>query len=580
MRQNFSCLDGYPVTYTKTVAERYLSTLKSRGVDVLYVGAGTDTAPIVEAYANESIDPADFPLPVVAVHENLAVGMAHGYYMVTGKPQAVMLHVAVGAANAICGLMNAKRARVPMFFTAGRTPLYETGHLGARTSEIHWGQEMYDQGGMARELVKWDYELRDACHVDQLVDRGLNIAMAHPRGPVYLTLPREVLCQTWRGHDQETIPATPSSPWPSQTAVELIARKLAEAEFPVIVASMNGDDPATVSMLAELCNQYAIGIAEDRMARYLNAPADHPFHLGFGGTDALKQADVLLFLESDVPWVPSRGSPRPGAFIAHAGVDPVFSDYPVRSFHSDVSVTTEIRHLLPALHAELKAIGADSKADKRRQRLASRAAERRKAVQARIDQDEAQGGPITKLFLSRCLDQVRDDDTIFINEYPLVHEVMNCTQPGSLFTLPSSGGLGWAVPAALGAKQAKPEKTVIAVVGDGAYIFANPAACHQAAEMHDLPIVIVIYNNQGWEAVESATLTVYPDQNTAKFKRTHGTSPLSSLKPLPAFEQYCTASNGHGERVEKREDLLPALQRAIAISKTEKRVSLLNVMGA
>src|SRR5690606_29250290 len=126
-------------------------------------------APIVEAYARQQASGLSFPKPVVAVHENLAVGMAHGYTMVTGRPQAVMLHVSVGAANAVCAIMNAARAQVPMFFTAGRTPLFEHGRFGARDNTIHWGQEMFDQAGMLREFVKWDYELRDAQNLPDLV---------------------------------------------------------------------------------------------------------------------------------------------------------------------------------------------------------------------------------------------------------------------------------------------------------------------------------------------------------------------------------------------------------------------------
>lgn len=124
------------VIQTRTVAEAYLAILKDRGVDILYVGAGTDTAPIVEAYARAPASGLNFPVAVVAVHENLAVGMAHGHYMVSGRPQAVMLHVSVGAANAICALMNATRARVPMFFTAGRTPLMKRGHLAAEPARF------------------------------------------------------------------------------------------------------------------------------------------------------------------------------------------------------------------------------------------------------------------------------------------------------------------------------------------------------------------------------------------------------------------------------------------------------------
>src|SRR5208282_1405911 len=133
------------------------------------------------------------PKPMIAVHENLAMAMAHGYAMVSGKVPAVMVHVSVGTANAICGALNAARENVPILFTAGRTPLTEEGLFGARDAYIHWGQEMYDQAGMLREIVKWDYELRNAEQLETVIDRALSLALSEPRGPVYLTLPREVL---------------------------------------------------------------------------------------------------------------------------------------------------------------------------------------------------------------------------------------------------------------------------------------------------------------------------------------------------------------------------------------------------
>ncbi|MDB5750022.1 MAG: thiamine pyrophosphate-requiring protein [Ramlibacter sp.] len=564
-----------------TVAEHYLAVLKDRGVDFLYVGAGTDTAPIVEAYARAQASGLQFPTPVLAVHENLAVGMAHGYYMVSGKPQAVMLHVSVGTANAVCALMNAARARAPMFFTSGRTPLFESGYPGSRTSEIHWAQEMYDQAGMVREFVKWEYELRDGINVEQVVDRALNIAMAEPKGPVYLTLPREVLARAPAIGGFGRFPATPTAAFPDATAVRRLAHALAAAEFPVIVPGLSGSDPGTVPLLASLCERFAIGIAEAKVTRQMNAPSTHRLHLGHELGRVFPKADALLFLENDVPWVHRQTQPTKTAFIAHAGVDPLFVNYPVRSFPADLSITTSVRALLDLLAVELEAMGVDrdSRVAARRQRLAQEARQWDEHVQSTIASDAAQGGPITKLFLSHCLEQVRPSDAVVVNEYSLVREALSFDEPGTFFSLPSSGGLGWGIAAALGAKQAAPDKMVIAVVGDGAYIFNNPAACHQAAAMHGLPVLIVVYNNEAWDAVQLAATGMYPNQSAARERQERGTAPIASLKPLPDFERYAEASGGYGERVTSREQLLPALRRALDVVQREKRVALLNVMG-
>ena len=566
---------GAPVS----VAEAYLVALKQRGIDHFYIGAGTDTAPIVEAYARQPESGLDFPKPVVTVHENLAVGMAHGYYMVARRPQAVMLHVTVGAANAVCGLMNAARAQVPIFFTAGRTPLFEQGRLGARNSPIHWAQEMYDQAGMARELVKWDYELRDGIQVDAIVDRALTVAMAEPRGPIYLTLPREVLAQPAAEPAAHRPAAMPAAPHPDPAAVARIAEAVAGARFPVVVGSASGADPSTVPLLAALLSTFGIGYAES-MGHHVNLPSDHELFLGIDSTRVLAQADVVIVLESDVPWIPARGGPAPDAFVAHVGVDPLHQGIPVRSFPSDCTVVGQAGAFLQALHGALSARGAEAGAQARRERLLPVAAAWRQELAQAVQRDDQAGGPISKVFLSRCIDMVRPADSIVISEYSLRAEHVNFTHPGTYFLNSTAGGLGWGFPAALGAQQAAPQRTVIAVQGDGSYLFANPAACHQAAAMHQLPVLMVVFNNQHYLAVEQATLAVYPDGAARRWIRERGPAPLSDLTPVPAFEMYATASGGYGERVTAREHLLPALGRALHAVQVEKRHALLNVIGA
>ncbi len=562
----------------QSVTEDYLQILKSRGIDHLFIGAGTDTAPLIEAYARAPVSGLAFPKPVVAAHENLVVGMAHGYYMVSGRPQAVMLHVSVGAANAVCALMNAARSQVPMLFTAGRTPLFESGVPGARDNGIHWGQEMYDQAGMLREIVKWDYELRDGRNVADVVDRGLGIAMAAPRGPVYLTLPREVLAQSASGTPLAPAPAAACAPHPDPAAVDQLARRLMAAELPVIVCTASGDDPGTVDMLVELAERFGICVLESR-PRFVNFPGSHPLHGGYDVNRALGASDALLFLECDVPWLPHAGQPRREAYVAHAACDALFSRYPLRSFRSDLTLTTSVKALLPALVRALEAAGAGVDAVARGTRCKAWAAEARAAAATRQASDEARGGPISKTFLTHCIDKVLDDRTLIVNEYSAQRDMLTLNQPGSFFSFSTAGGLGWGLPAALGACMAARDRSVIAVVGDGAYLFANPAACHQAAAMHDLPILTVVFNNGGWDAVHKSTLAMYPDRHAAAHARAHGATPLSSLHPLPSFETYAEASGGHGERVTERAQLVPALRRALQVVRAERRQALLNVIG-
>ena len=177
----------------ETTAEAYLELLHDRGIPCFLGNAGTDFAPLVEAFARFQAEGRPAPRPLVIPHEFVAVSMAHGYYLGAGRPLAVMVHVTVGTGNASTAIITASRANVPILMSAGRTPVTEEGLRGSRDLHIHWAQESFDQAAMLREYVKWDYELRTPAQLESVVDRALEMMLADPRGPVYLTLPREVL---------------------------------------------------------------------------------------------------------------------------------------------------------------------------------------------------------------------------------------------------------------------------------------------------------------------------------------------------------------------------------------------------
>ena len=273
--------------------------MAERGIEYLFANAGTDFAPIVEAYAKAAHTGLPAPKPLIATHENLAMSMAHGYAIASGKVPAVMVHVSVGTANALCGVFNAARECVPILVTAGRSPLTEEGVLGARDTYIHWAQEMFDQAGMLRELVKWEYELRNGTQLETVIDRALSLATSAPQGPVYLSLPREVLAEKLAGfsYDSPSRRAAVASPGADDAAVAKAAEILANAKRPVIVTASAGRDPAAVAVLAEFAERFAIPVVEHRQ-RHLSLSADHPCHLGYDPTPFVKEADAILVIES------------------------------------------------------------------------------------------------------------------------------------------------------------------------------------------------------------------------------------------------------------------------------------------
>jgi acetolactate synthase-1/2/3 large subunit len=587
-----------------SVAEHYLATLRARGIERLFFNAGTDFAPLAEAYGRGSAtNAAPFPEPIIATHENLAIGMAHGAYVVTGKPQALMVHTSVGTANAICGLMNAARERVPILLTAGRSPLLEHDALGARDMRIHWGQEMFDQAGIVREFVKWDYELRDARQVGDALDRALTVMQTEPKGCAYLTLPREVLAQP-AADDASVVTralSIPSAPQPERAAIARLAERIARATRPLIVSATSGADPTTVAQLVALCERFAIGYAEEQ-GRYVNFPTAHPLHFGYDLGALLPDVDVVCFVECDVPWVQAATAPRADAFVAHVGVDPAFGRMPVRGHRSDLSITATAGAFIDALANALESLGRGS-VDARRERLAARATANsdraahamrasatpragadsqasayRTAAVSRGASAITPSDPTAELsrdVVAAAVARAVGDEALVFNEYWAPPAPLARTRPGTYFYLSPAGGLGWGLPAALGAQLAAPDRTCVALIGDGAYLFANPAACHHVAARYRLPVLTVIYNNARWGAVDAATRMVYPNGEW----RAHGAPSLSDLAPIPALEKYVEASGGHGERVTNRVELDAALRRALRFMREERRQVVLNVIG-
>ena len=551
-------------------AEAFLRALADHGVDYFFCNPGTDFPPIVEAFGRAKKTNAKVPKPILVPHENLAVGMAHGAYLMTGRPQAVMVHTTVGTANTINNLINVSRDRVPLILAAGRTPITEKGSFGSRTRPIQWGQEMFDQAGMVRELVKWDYELRMPGQVGDVVARAAEVAMAHPRGPVYLMLPREPLSAPLAEPIAPIKPRPLAAPvQPDGHAIATLAEWIAAAERPLIVASSLL--PEAVPLLAHLAERCAIPVVMHN-SRTVCLPSSHPMHFGFEPGALLADADLVIVLESDVPWIPHLQHPPAGCRVAHVAEDPFFVRYPMRSFPSDLAVQAGC---INALEALVKAVEprlqmADARIAARRARLTERMRLRR----AQLAKDSAGGGTISPAYLSRVIGETVGDDAIIFNEYPLRPDHCAREKPGSFFALGPAGGLGWGFGAALGAKLAAPDAFVVATLGDGAYMFANPTVGHWVSATHNLPILTVVFNNSRYGAVRNATLSMFKDGAAGE----NDGRTFADLDASPAYEAMAMAQGAYAERVEKPADLPNALLRAREAVVSGRRQALLNVI--
>jgi acetolactate synthase I/II/III large subunit len=560
-----------------TAGGAIFTRLKALGVDYVFCNSGTDFPPIIEGLAEAMAEGIELPRALVIPHESAALGMAHGYYAATGKAQAVILHTNVGLANGAMGMINAATDHVPMVLMSGRTPTVEQGRFGARTVPIGWGQEMRDQTALVRETSKWDYELRFPEQVPEILDRAHAIASSTPSGPVYLSLPREVLCEQCPMEAIEApITMAASRAAAPQGDLEQLATLLAEAEHPLIIAQRGAGTREGFDALARFAADWAVPVSH-YWAGALAISYEHPSCVGSDVEPWLSEADVVLVLDGLAPWSPDVHGPKPSAKIVNLGPDPLHHRFPVRNFRSDLSITGEIGDALVRLEAMM------------RPQLAKRGKPiqaRRAAVAKRVDASRealvaaAVGGatlPMTKAWVAKCVGEaVKDHDATVLCELGCPLDHVRPTEHGSWRDLPHSGGLGWSLPAGMGMKLADPDRLIVSTMGDGSYMFANPVACHQIAEAYEIPTLSVILNNQEWFAVRRAALGMYPKGHAAKANQ----MPLTALSPSPEFARIVEASRGYGQTVTDPAELPEALARGIDVVLNEKRAAVINVMVA
>jgi acetolactate synthase-1/2/3 large subunit len=547
-------------------AESVLLGLKRAGVDYLFANAGTDFPPIIEALASLPAD--DMPIPVTVPHETASVAMAHGYYLATGRPQAVMVHVNVGLANALMGVINAASDNIPVMVMSGRTPITETGRLGSRATPIQYGQEQYDQAGIVRDVVKYTYEMRYPEQGEPLVSRALSLACTAPEGPVYLSLPREPLSEAISDAARQPIRDRPAATraHPDPDAIAVAAEWLAGAANPLILCQRGDPEGRLGAALAAFAHRHGMAVAEPFTVRNV-MPSSHPCFAGHDPKLA-QGADVIIALDTDIPWIERFHAPAEGVRVIHIGPDPYFARMPVRGYKTDLAIVSDPAAAILALGAAMPAPGAG--ADARRDALAARAEARRAAAEAAAKAGEA--APMTAEWMTRCLGEAAGDALVF-SELGVVPGMMDLAGPNRLFMNVHAGGLGWAIPAALGAQLADRGRLVVACVGDGSYIFANPVACHQIAEALNLPILIILKNNGMWNAVRRSVVNGYPGGAAARANA----MPLTSLEPAPDYIAIAGASGAHTERVAHGRDLPAALARAIKAIREDRRPAVLDV---
>lgn len=445
----------------------------------------------------------------------VAMSMADGYARLSGKPQCVIVHVDVGTQALGAAVHNAHAGRAPVLVFAGMSPFTQEGELrGSRSEHIHWLQDVPDQRAIVSQYCRYSAEIKTGVNIKQMVNRALQFATSDPQGPVYLCAAREVLEAEMTPYD------IPQDQWgtvmlgglPVQEA-ERIAVALATATNPLIVTGYSGHNRRMPDALVEMADIVKGLRVLDSGGCEMSFPANHPAWLGvrFGAHDAIPEADVIVVIDCDVPWIPTRCKPKPDAKVFHIDVDPLKQQMPL--FY----IPSQARYRADALTAVTQITDMLKRGDAARalseQNLAAIEESRRLSftnLLASIDMASMPlpDGGFGTGHLCKVLRRVCPAETIFaiegITNMFFIHDNIQPTVPGSWIHY-GGGGLGWSGGGALGIKLATDieaggqglGKFVCQIVGDGSYMFSFPSSVYWISKRYNIPVLTIVLNNNG-----------------------------------------------------------------------------------
>ncbi|KAI9036467.1 thiamine diphosphate-binding protein [Aspergillus affinis] len=592
-----------------TVADAFLEALAEAGVDYLFTVLGSDHPSIIEAYVRRQNDPArSYPKIILFQHEFVAMSAADGYARISHKPACVLAHVDVGTAALGQGLHNASSGRAPVVIFAGVAPSTLLGEVpGSRSEHVQWYQDIRDQSALVAPYGRYSAEIKSPHNVGTIVHRAVLMATTGSPGPVYLTATREILATE--------IPSLGSRPKPipscllgylSPEAVALIGDALLDAKSPLVITGYLGRNHRAVKELIKLADTVQGLRVFDSELREVCFPATHPACVtrGTGAAPAVKSADIILVLDSDVPWIPRRVQPSPTAEIFHIDLDPrkdrmnVFDIGASATFHADTcaSLTQLNAYISGSSHLPELQKNWESRAHD----LRAAHAEGKKQIDSRAAQLlSSPEGPCSVDFLCGRIQALVPQDTIFVTDsvtnQVAMTEQLQLTRPGSHITKGGSG-LGWAGGASIGVKlatyrydlsdrpnirtnEAAESPFLCSITGDGSFVFSVPTAVYWASHRYGCPFLTVILNNGGWNATRQCLTDVHPQGRAASL--TNRDLGISLVEDGPNYGEVAKAAvNGNlwTRPVTRADELDEAIKEGIRVVLEEKKSAVLDVI--
>lgn len=491
--------------------EAIVEAFRNLGIEYVMSSPGSEWGPVWEAFARQAVDKIEGPAYLNCGHETLAVDLAVGFTAVTGRMQAVLLHAGVGLMQGSMGIHGARLAGTPMIVMSGESLTY--GDQEGFDPGAQWYTLLGIVGGpqkLAEPFVKWANQATSAATLYEMVIRAGELAQRSPTGPTYLNVPIETMLHPWR--PPARLRKVPRAPKPQASAVDVerVAKLLASARNPVITTESCGREREGYEGLLRLAELLAIPVVENSVATVANFPKEHPLHQGFDGAALLAEADLVLVIRSRVPWYPPNRGPK-NAPVVVIDECPLNTYMVYQNLQADLFLEGDVPSSLRML---AEAAGSGPGAETLRERRARWA-----AAHARIEQGyqaaiakTRQSDAIAGIELCATLSEVLPKNAIYLDE-TTTHRRLNSRflrneGPQSFFRVPS--GLGQCLGVSLGVKLACRERPVVALVGDGSFLY-NPLIPSLAfAKEADLPILVVVYNNRGYRGMRDNHASYYP----------------------------------------------------------------------
>jgi len=563
-----------------TTSSAFLEALCEAGVSHIFANLGSDHPPIIESLAEGEVNGRTLPKLITCPNEMVALSAAHGFAQASGRAQAVIVHVECGTQSLAGAVHNAANCRVPVLIFAGLSPFTQEGEMtGTRNEYVQWIQDVFDQRGLVRGYMRYENEIRTGKNVKQVVLRAMQFANSDPKGPVYLTGAREVMAEEASPVEvklDEWQPISVCALPPSDVTV--LVDDLLKASYPLVVTSYLGRKTRAVKELVRLCRRLGIGVLES-VPKSVNFPLDDPLYQGNTWSEprqdlALEKADLVLVLDSDVPWIPVLSQPAKTAKVYHIDVDPLKERMPLwyipakRAFRADVATA------LQQINEQLDRSAIDERTvEKRRVHYEKLSQARRTEL---CEREHAEADVITAEYLTSRVRHHSDNNTVFLIEGVTNNKAMfdhlGASRPGSVFTS-GGGSLGWNGGAAIGIKMALPNNTVVSLTGDGTYMFTAPSSVHWMSRHYQAPFLQVVYNNRGWRAPKLATLSVHPNGYASKVEDLGAT-----FDPPPDYAGIAAAAGGaFAQTVRHPSEVDSALANAMKVLRTERRSVVLDV---